>query len=646
MTGSPLLAPRPSTSAAAARSWTATPTDLYSVVSVGAGPAGPRRRRRARRARLDRRRVDARRARPRPPASGSERERATRRRSSPRGRSRDRARSRTAAKPTEPTCVPGRRQSSRTTGSAECVVAATTSAPRTASSNEAARAPISAASASAFARSRPATRISCQSRMPANARACERAWTPVPRIASTRASSRASRRAASAAATGGPRRRDVRPVHQRERRAVRRIEERDRRLVRRPVGVVREDGDELAAEPGRREIAGHRAEQAVLAGEGRDPRRHRDGARRELRVGARERVDELVEIEQLAPPRARVSTSIRRQRYRPAQRRCAATGAAAAAAAAASSRRAPPPRAAPRSRRRSRRAGSAESRPTTVSDSRAAARRRSWWTAPQASATATSAQLDEQHLPVSGRPEIVHVRQAQDAEVDPGGERAARRRPSPAARSAGTTVRRSSGARGPDDGDELDEAADPEHRRAEVHPVGELREPRVPCVRGRVTRERQPRGEARARARTPARATPARRSATTRKRSAVTSAKPSVMAMNACAEASSRSRAARGRRRGTRPNGSCSTSSARSRNAAIPTSSTADRADARHPEEAALGPRRQRPAHDEQPEAEPADDEREREEVEPAHDVLRPSSAPARRRPRSRAAPARGRRTS
>ena len=103
---------------------------------------------------------------------------------------------------------------------------------------------------------------------------------------------------------GGARGGDVRPVHQRERRAVRRVEERDRRLVRRPVGVVREDGDELAAEPGRREIARHRAEQAVVLGEGRDPRRHRGGARRELRVGARERVDELVEIEQLLHLRA------------------------------------------------------------------------------------------------------------------------------------------------------------------------------------------------------------------------------------------------------------------------------------------------------------------------------------------------------
>ena len=65
-------------------------------------------------------------------------------------------------------------------------------------------------------------------------------------------------------------------------------------------------------------------------------------------------------------------------------------------------------------------------------------------------------------------------------------------------------------------------------------------------------------------------------------------------------------------------------SSPRSRKATIPTWRNADRADARHPEEAALRARRQRPAHDEQLEAETADDEREREEVQPADDVLGP----------------------
>ena len=48
-----------------------------------------------------------------------------------------------------------------------------------------------------------------------------------------------------------------------------------------------------------------------------------------------------------------------------------------------------------------------------------------------------------------------------------------------------------------------------------------------------------------------------------------------------------------------------------------------NRGDPGDPEEAALGARRQRSAHDQQPEAEPADEEGERDEIEPAHDVLR-----------------------
>ncbi len=60
----------------------------------------------------------------------------------------------------------------------------------------------------------------------------------------------------------------------------------------------------LQPSPADGQIARHRAEQAVVAGEGRDPRRHRGGARRELGVGARERVEELVEIEQLLHLRA------------------------------------------------------------------------------------------------------------------------------------------------------------------------------------------------------------------------------------------------------------------------------------------------------------------------------------------------------
>ena len=86
--------------------------------------------------------------------------------------------------PTELTCAPGLSHSKRTTGSGEAVVAWTTSAPRTASSNS----------------PRPATRTSAKSRARGNISCDERDCTPVPRIASTRASGRASRRVASAAA--------------------------------------------------------------------------------------------------------------------------------------------------------------------------------------------------------------------------------------------------------------------------------------------------------------------------------------------------------------------------------------------------------------------------------------------------------------
>src|SRR6266550_4808268 len=77
-------------------------------------------------------------------------------------------------RPTEFTCTPGDSHSRRTIGSVEWVVAATTSASRIASSYEPiARAggPISAASASAFARSRLAIRISVNARTRGSARA-------------------------------------------------------------------------------------------------------------------------------------------------------------------------------------------------------------------------------------------------------------------------------------------------------------------------------------------------------------------------------------------------------------------------------------------------------------------------------------------
>ena len=123
----------------------------------------------------------------------------------------------------------------------------TTSAPRTASSNS----------------PRPATRTSAKSRARGNISWAERDCTPVPRIASTRASGRASRRVASAAAAA------VRiavmyvPSIERDRRPGRGVEERNGRLMRRAVAVLGKERDELAAEARGGRVADHRAEDAA-----------------------------------------------------------------------------------------------------------------------------------------------------------------------------------------------------------------------------------------------------------------------------------------------------------------------------------------------------------------------------------------------
>ena len=407
-----------STSAAAARSWTATPTDLYSVISVGRGAAGPVAGHELAELGVDRRRVE-------PLELGGagrrRRERASRgsrRRSSPRGRcAGSSSKPPRAAKPTELTCVPGASQSSRTTGSGECVVAATTSAPRTASSNEARHVRRSRPRAPAPSRGRARRRGSRPSRGCPRTRA--RASAPARRCRGWRArvaSSRASSRAASAAATGRPRLRDVRPVHERDRRPVRRVEEHDRRLVRRPVDVAGKERDELAAEPGRRQVRRHRAEQAGVAGPGGDARRHRRRARRQLRVRARERVEERVDVEQLLHLGSRQDEhreDVSRRRLsgvRGARPRVRAEPAAAAA----SSRRGPPPRAAPPSRPRSRRACCATAGRRPLGGPRGEPRRREEVVQrrPTASASATSDELHQQHVPVAGRPEVVDVREA------------------------------------------------------------------------------------------------------------------------------------------------------------------------------------------------------------------------------------------
>jgi len=104
--------------------------------------------------------------------------------------------------PTEVTWTPGDSHERRITGSVAWVVAHAMSAPSSASSLvDAARtctcgiSESSAASADVFAVSRPATRICVIGRTRHTARACDRAWTPVPSTASTVASSLARSRA-------------------------------------------------------------------------------------------------------------------------------------------------------------------------------------------------------------------------------------------------------------------------------------------------------------------------------------------------------------------------------------------------------------------------------------------------------------------
>lgn len=136
----------------------------------------------------------------------------------------------------------------------------------------------SAASSAALAGSRPAMRIWRIGRTRHIARACDRAWTPVPRMASTLASSRASRRAdkaeqapvrtaviavPSSKATGG---------------AGVRIERRDQRLVRgQPgAGVARKQRHQLGHQnPGGGHEARHRGQEPLLFGhQCGDPVRH------------------------------------------------------------------------------------------------------------------------------------------------------------------------------------------------------------------------------------------------------------------------------------------------------------------------------------------------------------------------------------
>src|SRR6266550_3691474 len=166
-----------STRAAAATSWTATPTDLYRVISSrevrpGFVPATSSPSSAWTSAGLTPTSSGA-------PAGGAANADSRDSTTSSASATVFSSTSRPAGlRPTEFTCTPGDSHSRRTIGSVEWVVAATTSASRIASSYEPiARAggPISAASASAFARSRLAIRISVKARTRGSARTCERA---------------------------------------------------------------------------------------------------------------------------------------------------------------------------------------------------------------------------------------------------------------------------------------------------------------------------------------------------------------------------------------------------------------------------------------------------------------------------------------
>src|SRR5439155_5912696 len=82
--------------------------------------------------------------------------------------------------------------------------------------------------------------------------------------------------------------------------AVVRVEDADQCLVRMAVPVLWEQRHQLAGKAGGGQIRRHGAEEAVALREGGDPWRHRGIAGTEIGVRRSERVDERVEIEQLA----------------------------------------------------------------------------------------------------------------------------------------------------------------------------------------------------------------------------------------------------------------------------------------------------------------------------------------------------------
>ena len=91
---------------------------------------------------------------------------------------------------------------------------------------------------------------------------------------------------------------DLGAVHEGERLPGLVVEERDRRLVGRQIAVLGEDRHELRLEDSVR-VPGHRREEPALRARG-DPRRHGRPARAELDERALERLEQQLEVEQLA----------------------------------------------------------------------------------------------------------------------------------------------------------------------------------------------------------------------------------------------------------------------------------------------------------------------------------------------------------
>ena len=232
------------------------------------------------------------------------------------------------------------------------------------------------------------------------------------------------------------------------------------------------------------------------------------------------------------------------------------------------------------------------------------------------------------------------MRQPQDAQVRAGPEQH-HDQDGREAREAQEGLPPQRGLERPDHEGELHEAADPERGRAEVQPVGELREPRRACVRGRVAREREAGGEP-------------EREQERRPEQPLAVGQPGQedeRRHERVAERHRHERVAEARLR-KRREVAVEEVDERELERVLgpqqeredPDLERADHADSEQPVEAALGRLAERPAHDQQPEAEAAREQRERQEVEPADEVLARRRARRHRRPRSPAAAAPARR--